>query len=70
MKNKRILRIIQQVNNFKDLEQKIFKVVCQQAQDALKDVLILIDDKLMEHRIMLETIIFMFYNNIKSDFHN
>jgi len=50
MKNKRILRIIQQVNNFKDLEQKIFKVVCQQAQDALKDVLILIDDKLMEHR--------------------
>lgn len=45
-----ILRIIQDVDNFKDLEQEIFKTICQKAQKTLKEVLIIIDDKLMELR--------------------
>ena len=44
------LRILQNETNFKDLEKKIFKIVCKQAQEALKKLLEDIDQAILESR--------------------
>ena len=50
MKKELILRIIQDVENFKDLEQNIFQAICHRARKALEKVLVLIDEQLKEQR--------------------
>ena len=50
MSNEVVLRIIQEVDNFKDLERNIFAVICIRARKALEEILVLIDEKLMEER--------------------
>lgn len=44
------LRILQNETNFKDLEKKIFKIVCKQAREILKRLLEKIDEIIMESR--------------------
>ena len=44
------LRILQNETNFKDVEKKIFRIVCKQAQTALKKLLEDIDQAIMENR--------------------
>jgi len=50
LKKELILRIIQDVENFKDLEQNIFQAICHRARKALEKVLVLIDEQLKEQR--------------------
>lgn len=48
--NESILMVLQKADNFKDLEQEIYELVCKVAREKLKEVLKLIDDTIMENR--------------------
>lgn len=50
MKIELIISIIQEVDNFKDLERKLFEFICLKTIKALEETLLLIDEKLKEER--------------------
>jgi len=50
LKKDTVLRILYNVDNFKDLERNIFRAICFRVRKVLEEVLLLIDEKLMEER--------------------